>query len=60
MTIQDRINRIRVYLASIEAKAGSNDRGPIDVALCDHERMQRDVTQIGVELGRRYEKAGGR
>lgn len=57
MTLDDHLSRLRYYIESIAAKAGAHERGPLEVALSDHRSAADAVTQIGVELARRYERA---
>lgn len=58
MTLDENIGRLRWYIDSIAAKAGSGSRGPLEVALADHAAATDSLRQIGIELARRYERAG--
>ena len=57
MTLEERIKRCRWYLDAIEAKAGSSERGRLDVALVDALRHAEDAVQIVAIVAARREAA---
>lgn len=57
MTLDETFRRIRWYVDAMEAKSGAADRGPLEVALSDHRAASDALSQIGIELARRYERA---